>query len=129
MYIHGLLFQWASTNKKSTSACWSSTKRTSSSSHWKLTCSRHDVAELALNNNQSINQSTSIVNIVKVNVIDIRNGISVNKCIFKKMSYCFDDSIFYLINWNNTKKIQPKTIIMNILTYNVVFGNVLLIVV
>ena len=25
--------------------------RTSSSSHWKLTCSRHDIAELALSNN------------------------------------------------------------------------------
>ena len=41
MYIRGLLFQWFST------------KRTSSSSQWKLTCSRHDVAEqFALNSNK-----------------------------------------------------------------------------
>ena len=39
---------------KSNSAYWSRTKRTSSSSHWKLTCSRHDIAELALNNNHSL---------------------------------------------------------------------------
>jgi len=31
------------------SACSSRSKRTSSSSHWKLTCSRHDIAEIMLN--------------------------------------------------------------------------------
>ena len=41
--------------KKSNSACWYRTKRTSASSHWKLTCSRHDIAEkLVLNNNHSL---------------------------------------------------------------------------
>ena len=31
---------------KANSACWSSTKWTSLSSHWKVTCSRHDIAEV-----------------------------------------------------------------------------------
>ena len=45
----GLLFQWASTIKIQLSG--SRTKQTSLSSHWKLICSRHDIAELVLNNN------------------------------------------------------------------------------
>jgi hypothetical protein len=40
---------------KSNSTCWSRTKRTSSSSHWKLTCSRHNIDELLLSNNHSLN--------------------------------------------------------------------------
>jgi hypothetical protein len=65
MSTRGLLFQWASTIKKNSSAYWFSTKRTSSSSHWKLTCSRHDIyswkiAELVLNNNHSLNCFSNI---------------------------------------------------------------------
>jgi hypothetical protein len=55
MSIRRLLFHWTSTIKK---VCSSSTKRTSSSFHWNLTCSRlymaEQIAELALNNNQSL---------------------------------------------------------------------------
>ena len=46
---------------KSNEACWSSTKRTSSSSHRKLTCPRHNVAEifaeLSLSNTHKLTNS------------------------------------------------------------------------
>ena len=38
----------------------SNTKRTSSSSHWNLTCSCHDIVELALNNNHSLTNKTDL---------------------------------------------------------------------
>jgi hypothetical protein len=56
MFIRGLLFQSASIIIIQLKKC-SSTKRTSSSSHWKLTWYSSKIAELALNNNHSLNHS------------------------------------------------------------------------
>jgi hypothetical protein len=42
------------TEQTSNWACWSRTKRMSSSSHWKLTCSPHDIVDLALSNAHSL---------------------------------------------------------------------------